>query len=292
MIILSQLLTQGSSVTLPLNGGWQPNSPYLTAILGAGRGCTLRAVGPIAGIWLPLRGRLQLFSGDMEFLLLPKELRVTELDANTSAIGCGQALWVAILGAREAWRNALHGMMDIPTPEPLLLPARYSADRPVMRQAIALARSIHDSPSVAACNAIIESVIARQSGFADAIARCPGRTLARRRQVFSRLQRARNYIAANSHLDPDIHTLARMASYTPWHFIRAFRTTYQETPHAYLVSQRLQHARRLLRSPLAIKEIAVASGFANRSAFSRLFRERFGATPGALRRQSNYVASL
>ena len=118
-----------------------------------------------------------------------------------------------------------------------------------------------------------------------AIARCPGRTFAQRRQVFLRLQRVRNYLAANCHLDIDNESLARMASYSPWHFIRAFRAAYQETPHAYLVRQRLERARRLLcASPLAIAEIALASGFENRCAFSRLFRERFGVTAGAVRR--------
>src|SRR5262249_44446121 len=79
--------------------------------------------------------------------------------------------------------------------------------------------------------------------------------------------------------------LARMASYSPWHFIRAFRAAYQQTPHAFLVDQRLQRARRLLRSShLAVAEIALASGFENRCAFSRLFRQRFGVTAGAMRR--------
>ena len=112
-------------------------------------------------------------------------------------------------------------------------------------------------------------------------------TYAQPRQVFMRLQRVRNYLAANCHLDIDNDSLARMANYSPWHFIRAFRAAYEETPHAFLVRQRLERARRLLRaSPLAIAEIALESGFENRSAFSRLFRQRFGTTAGALRRQA------
>ena len=66
---------------------------------------------------------------------------------------------------------------------------------------------------------------------------------------------------------------------------RAFRAAYEETPHAFLVRMRLERARRLLcTSPLPIAEIALASGFENRCAFSRLFRERFGVTAGAVRR--------
>ena len=50
--------------------------------------------------------------------------------------------------------------------------------------------------------------------------------------------------------------------------------------------QRLEHARRLLRSsPLAIAEVATASGFENRCAFSRLFRQRFGRTALDMRRE-------
>jgi AraC family transcriptional regulator len=103
----------------------------------------------------------------------------------------------------------------------------------------------------------------------------------------------RNYLAANCHLDVDNEALARMASYSPWHFIRAFRAAYEETPHAYLVRQRLERAHRMLRaSPLAIAEIALASGFENRCAFSRLFRQRYGVTAGTVRRQGSGGAGL
>jgi len=46
-------------------------------------------------------------------------------------------------------------------------------------------------------------------------------------------------------------------------------------------------ALKLRRDPILesqIAEIALASGFENRCAFSRLFRERFGVTAGAVRR--------
>ena len=75
-----------------------------------------------------------------------------------------------------------------------------------------------------------------------------------------------------------------MASYSPCHFIRAFSTVYGETPHAVLVEQRLGRAHRLINeSALAITEIARASGFENRCAFSRSFKRRFGITATDLR---------
>ena len=174
----------------------------------------------------------------------------------------------------------------MPLAEPLLLPTWHVADRLLRRRAIALVRAAAAGAAEAALQAVIESLLELQHQHARAIERCPGRTYAQRRQVFLRLQRVRNYVAANCHLEVDNDRLARMASYSPWHFIRAFRAAYLQTPHAFLVDQRLQRACRLLRSsPLAVAEIALASGFENRCAFSRLFRQRFGVTAGALRRR-------
>ena len=219
-------------------------------------------------------------------------MRVTEAEPRLHAVGRGNAVWIALLGGRSAWREALDGLSDMPIAEPLLLPTWHSADRTLRIRLVALARAAANGGAEQALQSVIESVFVLQKDLAAAIDRCPGRTYAQRRQVFLRLQRVRNYLAANCHLELDNDALARMASYSPWHFIRgeiairAFRAAYQQTPHAFLVDQRLQRARRLLRSsPLAISEIALASGFENRCAFSRLFRQRFGMTAGALRRQ-------
>ena len=284
--IVNQLLGHGASLDLNAKATNGSGELALSVVVGGGRGCVLKADAPVAGIWIPLRGRLQLGSGS-EALLMPGEARVTEADTRLHAVGRGNAVWVALLGTLPAWRQVLHGQLGVPAPDAILMPARHAADRELRRAALALARAARKDDAAAACEALIDRIVVLQAGFAQAIARCPGRTYAQRRQVFMRLQRVRNYLAANCHLDIDNDSLARMANYSPWHFIRAFRAAYEETPHAFLVRQRLERARRLLRaSPLAIAEIALESGFENRSAFSRLFRQRFGTTAGALRRQA------
>lgn len=282
-LILGHQLNSGSILTLSPPAATAADR--LNLIVGGGRGCLLRADGPFAGLWLPLRGRLQLSGGSVEGALQPGEVRITEAEPGLGAVGRGNALWIALLGTRAAWRQALERSAPLPLPEPLLLPTWHVADRTLRRRAIALVRAAAGAAAETALQALIESLLELQNEHAAAIERCPGRTHAQRRQVFLRLQRVRNYLAANCHLEVDNDRLARMASYSPWHFIRAFRAAYQQTPHAFLVDQRLQRARRLLRSsPLAVAEIALASGFENRCAFSRLFRQRFGMTAGALRR--------
>ncbi len=284
MLIVNHHLNHGASLDLGTRSIVVSGQPALALVSGGGRGCVLRVEGPVAGIWIPLRARLQLAAAT-DILARPGELRVSEGDARLRAVGRGAAVWVALLGTPAAWRRAMQGWSGA-TPEPLLLPALHCADRALRRQAIALARADTAARSESAAEALVDRVLTLQEQFAAAIERCPGRTYAQRRQVFVRLQRVRNYMAANCHLDMDNEALAAMASYSSWHFIRAFRAAYEETPHAYLVRQRLERARRLLgASPLAIAEIALASGFENRCAFSRLFRQRFGTTAGAMRRQ-------
>ncbi len=285
MRILSHQLSHGSSLVLPARTKSADDGDSLIVVLGGGRGCVLKSDDALAGIWIPLRGRLQYSGGTADGALLTGELRITEAEPNLHVSGRGNALWIAVLGNRAAWRNALADFADIPLAEPLLLPAIHAVGRQFRHHAARLARSIADGSADVTIEAVLDRVVALQRDWAEAISRCPGRTYAQRRQVFLRLQRVRNYLAANCHLEVDNDALARMASYSPWHFIRAFRAAYQETPHAYLVDQRLRRARRLLRSsPLAIAEIALASGFENRCAFSRLFRQRFGTTAGAVRR--------
>lgn len=283
--ILGHQLSHGSSLVLPARAKSADQGDPLIVVLGGGRGCVLKSDDALAGLWIPLRGRLQCSGGNADGALLTGELRITEAEPNLHVSGRGNALWIAVLGSRVAWRNALTGFAEVPLAEPMLLPAIHAADRQLRRHAAALARAIANATADMAIEAVLDQVIALQRDLAAAIARCPGRTYAQRRQVFLRLQRVRNYLAANCHLEVDNDALARMVSYSPWHFIRAFRAAYRQTPHAYLVDQRLRRARRLLRSsPLAIAEIALASGFENRCAFSRLFRQRFGTTAGAVRR--------
>jgi AraC family transcriptional regulator len=259
----------------------------LYVVVGSGGGCTLNIEADVAGIWIPLRGALRLSGSNLDVVLRTRELCVTEFDTRMQATGRGSALWIVLLGTKHAWRRAFGPVWNLSALETILLPACYRIEREVRRKAATLARASLEGTSDVAAIVLIDAVLALQGELAHVISRCPGRTYAQRRMVFLRLQRVRNFLGSNCHLDLDNVALARMANYSPCHFLRTFHAVYQETPHAYLLDQRLQRARRLLRtSRLAITEVACASGFGNRCVFSRLFRKRFGTTAGAMRRES------
>jgi AraC family transcriptional regulator len=155
----------------------------------------------------------------------------------------------------------------------------HQISRDLMRKGLAVVRSTSPLELEGAVYAIAGEIAREQKTLADAIARCPGRTYAKRRHAFLRLQRVRIFMSAHCDEELDNEILERMANYSPCHFLRTFSSVFLETPHAYLVHLRLLRAKRLLQSGnLAVAEVALAIGFENRSAFSRLYRQRFGTT--------------
>lgn len=288
--LITHRLDHGSSLNLALAPPGKRTDEHLVLVIGGGRGCLLKLDGEAAGIWMPIRGRLHLQSAAGDSTVVPREVLVTEPESRVCASGRGNALWASLIGTPCAWRAALRDSMDYPADNFMLLPARHRANREFRRKAIALVRLASSSNSYLCASIATDLAVGLQDGFASSISRCPGRTFAQRRLVFVRLQRVRNYIAANCHLDLDDRELAKMANYSQWHFIRLFRDAYQETPHAFLLIQRLMRARRLLdTSPLAITEIAHASGFENRCVFSRLFHKHFGVTALSIRQTGSGI---
>jgi AraC family transcriptional regulator len=69
------------------------------------------------------------------------------------------------------------------------------------------------------------------------------------------------------------------------HFSRAFRLSFGQPPHLYVIQRRLERARHLmLTSEIALSELAIVCGFNDQAHFCRLFR-RCGRTPAAWRRE-------
>lgn len=256
----------------------------LTVVYGEGRGCTLDIHGVVEAIFIPLCRSLQITLSRFATVVYRGEVLVTEHDTHIKVVGHGRAQWLALLGDKQAWERLLGSMEVCPALGTRLLPARHAASRDLRRHAIALARTTQALSLESAANAVIDGILELQAPLFDAISRCPGRTHAKRLEAFLRLQRVRNFISSYCDQHLDNNALARMANYAPTHFIRIFNEAFLETPHDYLIEQRLRLAEHLLHSSnLAVREVALAIGFENRSAFSRRFRQRFGVTANEAR---------
>ncbi len=93
------------------------------------------------------------------------------------------------------------------------------------------------------------------------------------------------------HIDMNLATnikaedLAGQANLSTGHFFRAFKTTIGETPHSYIMRQRVRRAQRLmLETNDTLSQIASACGLADQAHLTRLFKRMVGATPLVWRR--------
>lgn len=101
------------------------------------------------------------------------------------------------------------------------------------------------------------------------------------------LRRVMEYITSN--LDRDLHLeeVAQEAGLSSFHFAREFRAVTGQTPYQYLLDQRMERAKRLLKNQAwSIQEIAAMTGFHSPVNFVRAFRQRVGVTPGTWRKDA------
>lgn len=101
------------------------------------------------------------------------------------------------------------------------------------------------------------------------------------------LRRAMEYISTNLVRDLRLEEIAHEVNLSPFHFAREFRALTGQTPYQYLLDQRMERAKHLLKNRAwTVQEIAAMTGFRSPVNFVRTFRQRVGATPGAWRKYS------
>jgi AraC-like DNA-binding protein len=104
--------------------------------------------------------------------------------------------------------------------------------------------------------------------------------------LHERLSRARKFIDESYQLPLDLSEISKQACFSPYHFLRLFRDTYDTTPHQYLIHKRIEKAKELLRlRSLTVTDICFEVGFESLGSFSSLFRKCVGDAPNNYRRR-------
>ena len=96
----------------------------------------------------------------------------------------------------------------------------------------------------------------------------------------------------NIFTDCSIEELARQTNRSLTSFKKEFKRQFMESPHKWMISQRLMHARLLLISTSKpIAEIGTECNFPNTSHFIKLFKKEFGLTPSVYRNRHHAHSS-
>jgi AraC family transcriptional regulator len=102
----------------------------------------------------------------------------------------------------------------------------------------------------------------------------------------ARIAEVQAKVDANLAADLSLNVLAEEIGMSRAHFARTFRQVVGESPHRYVMSRRIEHAKQLLsQSHLELNEIAHEAGFCSQSHFTQIFRTRLGVTPQQYRQQ-------
>jgi AraC-like DNA-binding protein len=98
------------------------------------------------------------------------------------------------------------------------------------------------------------------------------------------LLRARDLADARYFEPLTVDDLARAAGLSRAHFSREFRRTFGESPHAYLLTRRLERAAALLRATdRSVAEICFSVGLQSVGSFTTSFTRTYGLSPTAYR---------
>jgi len=98
------------------------------------------------------------------------------------------------------------------------------------------------------------------------------------------LLRARDLADARYFERLDVADLASAAGLSRAHFSEQFRRTFGETPHAYLLTRRLERAAALLRNTdRSVADICIAVGLLSVGSFTTSFTRTYGRSPTAYR---------
>jgi AraC family transcriptional regulator len=101
-----------------------------------------------------------------------------------------------------------------------------------------------------------------------------------------KLRQITDWMAEHLAEDFGLDQLAAQAGLSKFYFTRLFKTALGVSPSRYLLSLRMDEARRLLReTKRSVLEIALEVGYANPSHFARFFRRETGLSPSDYRQQ-------
>lgn len=273
---MNQVVVADRAMPVQLEGEELPASlSMVVARLGS-----VQAPAAMFSVWVQLRGRSWIEAKEGRFRLRAGDWVAFDRESRPSVQADRNGLCIAV-GLDAASLQQLAELTDS-----TLYPGRGSFAQAELRMALRLWRASTRGVGSAAVRPLLLHLAQAQAGLAQQEDRCPGRSRSRRRQVFTRMQRARLYLEGNSDRVVRVAELAQLTNFSSWYVSKTFQSLYEESPQALSARLRLERAADLLRdTSMMIGEVAASSGFDNCCSFARAFRARFGVSASHYRDQ-------
>jgi AraC-like DNA-binding protein len=213
------------------------------------------------------RRHVEMASGDLIFL-------------NPGEVHDGRA----ISGRSRSWRmlyvepavmEAFRADVCEEKPESMRFAAPVLADehlRQLFNAAFAHARRAGECGNLMACETAILRLVAQIDINCAAGPRYATKLTAR-------IGRALDKIDADPSAPLTLAELANEVGISRYQLLRSFSRQLGQTPHAYILQQRMALARRLIRAGRTLAEVAILAGFCDQSHLTRFFVRQFGVTP-------------
>lgn len=116
--------------------------------------------------------------------------------------------------------------------------------------------------------------------------RVPAARRATREELYRRVALARELVLDQLDESVSLEEMGRVAALSPNHLLRTFRAVFGQSPHQFVMSERIRRSQALLeRTNLPVTDICLTVGMRSFGSFSALFRREVGVTPSEYRAQ-------
>ena len=111
--------------------------------------------------------------------------------------------------------------------------------------------------------------------------------------LYKQIVKAKLFIDTHFANNINLSHMAGETFFSKFHFLRLFKTIYGRTPYQYLTTVRIEKAKKLLQTNMAVTDVCFLVGFDSASSFTGLFKKITGSTPSAfLNNQKKQTPSM
>ncbi|TWJ03359.1 AraC-like DNA-binding protein [Mucilaginibacter frigoritolerans] len=104
--------------------------------------------------------------------------------------------------------------------------------------------------------------------------------------LYKRIVQSKLFIDKHFADNIDLDNIADQACFSKFHFIRLFKSIYGRSPHNYLISVRIEKAKKFLTEGVSVLDVSLRVGFDSPTSFAATFKKMVGKTPSAYRGQA------